>query len=313
MGAFWIRYRPRRWPHAARPWVDLARASVGLPEAAPAASSPLRQADLDAAPPDDVLYLPPCDDPDVAAQLATWASRAVPAVVQRRIGQAPLGVSALQVWDPLAELLDDDRAWVEGVPAGAAVVWPLLPGLPPDEGVFQSACERLLERGVRVVQPLRLTPEAAALRALAELHPKLEEDWERLFHGDEVDERRFCATAASIGLEVKLQRPGLPGDESPGRPLARTGSPAGNRAIVTVLTEVGELWLRLGRSESSAQEFFSAARRAEQSPWELSALWRDGNLQVLDWLGSAPRQVVIEMLEDRECPTLDGLWREYSS
>ncbi len=308
MGSFWIRFRPRRWSHSEHPWIDLATAGIGLPPSGSGARGSSAkgmpaESRSDESAPEDVVYLPPCDDDEIAGSLAEWAGAAVPALVQRRVGQAPIAGSAVQIWDPLGPLLEGDDSWVDHVPAGAILVWPLLPGFAPATEEFRVACGRLHERGVAIVRPVRLSPVAPALRALADRHPRLEAIWEQLFHGRGVDERPYFSLAASAGLGVRLPRPGPTRED-----------PRDNRSLATVLTEVGELWLRLERPESAAHDYFRAAREVELSSWKLSTLWREGNLGILDWLESGPRSVILEALEGhdpRGCATLEALWSEY--
>jgi hypothetical protein len=302
-GFLWIRYTPRSgrgapgWPGPPGPWLDLAGGGLAGWETGAAALPP-----LDPSPLDDVLYLPPVR-PELAARRDELArlhlARGTPVLVQLLPGEAPPPEPAVAVYDLLPVLIagavpggpEGARSATSGLetlpdlPAGAAAVWPLLPGIGEDEELWEAVCTRLAAAGAQVVQAVRPRLAPADRRRLAELGGAA--SYSAVFHRDAPEPRAFAHRAHRHALAPFLPRP-LP------RPpiLLRE-----NRRLAGLLALAGELWLRLGRPAEAGHGLFRAAREADRASWDLAALERDGNLTVLGWLGEEGRRLVEEALE----------------
>jgi len=310
----WLRYAPRRWPPPPRPWTDLARGRLG---AAPGdrgtapADQPL--ADLAGAPLDDLVWLPPVAAEHAAERdrvAAEHLGRGTPVLVQVLPGDPLPGdllpgdalplPAATTLHDLLPALLCGDLAALAALPAGAAALWPLVPGCTDDPRLWQEGCAALAGAAVEVVQTVlpRLTP--ADRRRLAE--GAAEEAFHRLFHGPEPDERAFARVAAAHSLACFLPRP-LPHPPAVG---------AAGRRIAGALHLAAELWLRLGRSPSQGQAFFRAARWIDASGYDPAALARDGNLGVVEVLDEASRRFIEDAVDgDGEPALLRELLAQY--
>jgi hypothetical protein len=238
-----------------------------------------------------------------AARLAPAAdadtTRGAPAVeppaahAQTAAGQpAGAGTTAVPFVDPFAGASGAFHRAFAFVPAGAAAVWPLVPGLTDGSDLVAAGLHALAAAGVAAVQPVipRLAP--ADRRRLAE--GAGDEAFDRLFHGGEPDERAFARAAAARGLAFFLPRP------LPRPPLAG----AANRRIAADLAVAGELWLRLGRAPSQAQAFFRAARWADETGYDLPALAREGNLGVVAAVDAASRALIEEAAASGREPSL---------
>ncbi len=303
-GRFWIRYVPRSWEPPERPWVNLAAGTLGEWGRAPKP----RTSDLAAlagTPLDDVLYLPPVPPRRAAARDEVARARLMagtPVLVQLLPGDestVPSVTGAAFVFDLLPALLDRDFGRLRRLPAGAAAVFPLLPGVTDDPALWELACRDLAAAGVRCVQALAPTLTPADRRRLAERWGE-EEAFEALFHREPPVERDFARLAHRHGLEPFLPRP-LP------RPPVLG---AGNRRIAGVLALAAELWLRLGRPVETGQALYRDARWIDRSPYDLEALAREGNLGVLP-LDATSREIVAEQAETGCSERLDRLLAEY--
>jgi hypothetical protein len=306
-GRFWIRHAPRRWPEPPGPWSNLAagRLDWGRSAADPGGEPPVTRA-LDSGPEplDDLLYLPP-----VPAERATERERlagerlaaGTPVLVQLAPGETPELPGAVLVYDLLPALLGRDLAPLALLPAGAAAVWPLLPGLSDDPGLWRAGCQVLADQQVACVQAWTPGLDPADRRLLVELCG--EELFAPLFHRDEGEpsERPFARAAHRLGLAPFLARP-LP--RPPIRGIA-------NRRIAGALALAGELWLRLGRPVGQGEALYAAARQVDRTPYDLTALAREGNLGVLGWLSGLAREVVEEEIAAGGAALLAALLAEY--
>ncbi len=320
-GRFWIRFVPRSWPAASGLRLDLARAGLapGLAASGPRSAGPAGmggagQAGLGdgagiaavtsfklqdvAGPLDDLLYLPAV--PATAAEARDRIARAhlavgTPVLVQLMPGEelalegAGEGLEATPVYDLLETLLERDLGRLGALPPGAAAVWPLVPGLTDDPGLWAAGCSRLRAGGPRVVQAGGLQLDPADRRRLAEWGG--EAAFDALFHQEErtdlpsaAVERAFARVAHAHGLAPFLPRP-LPGPQVHGRE---------NRELGGLLALVAELWLRLGRPAGQGQALYGAARQADRTHYDLRALAREGNLAVLGWLDPLGRAAAEE-------------------
>jgi hypothetical protein len=280
---------------------------------------------------DDVLYLPP-----VPERLADWrdalAERALaggtPVLVQLLPGDetrlrrvpAPGAAGAVVVVDLLAALLPGGllheaagASEVLGAPGSAwaadtggagiaAAVWPLLPGITDDPGLWERPCGRLAASGLRCLQALVPAFGPGDRRRLAQ--SSREGAFEALFHRrhrEPTTERDFARTAHRHGLAPFLPRP------LPRPPLPR----AENRRVAGLLAMAAELWLRLGRPVEPAQALFRAARWLDATGYDVGALSREGNLAVVTALDPLARRVVAEAAGGGEPPLLGELLAEY--
>lgn len=297
-GRFWIRYAPRSWNDAERPWVNLASGGLGDETRARASGFP-EVADLGL---DDVLYLPPvparrAGERDEIARACRGAG--TPVVIQLFPGEetsVPPEAGAAFVFDLLHALLQKDLDALRRLPSGAVAVWPLVAGLTDDPALWDQGCRELAAARVRCVQALTPALEPADRRRLAERWGG-EETFDVLFHGRSPSERDFARTAHGHGLAPFLDRP-----------LPARGT--GNRWIGGMLALFGELWLRLGRPVEQGQSFCRAARWVDRAQYDLHALAREGNLSVLP-LDAESREIVAECAATGGCERLARLLEEY--
>lgn len=302
-GRFWIAASPRSWNAGRGPWTDLAGSRlIGVQGRPPAALPEIGPFELD-----DLLYLPPVD-PSLAAERDRAAVRLLeagtPLLVQVTPGEAfsiAEGPAVGEVIYDLAEpLLAGDLAALSRLPAGSDAVWPLIAAVTDGAEIRDRGCELLAAAGVRCVQPLAVELDPITRRSLAE-----ERDDERvfaaLFHGPPPSEREFARAAHRHGLEVFRRRP--PSGFSPRR--------IGNRRLAAGLALAGELWLRLERPEGRGQALLRAARGADAAAYDLTALVREGNLTVMDWIDELGVEILVELVEAGRSSLLDGLLAEY--
>jgi hypothetical protein len=290
-GRFSIRYTPRRrgrhrWPPAAGPWLDLATGRAhGLDEEGLGEEGLDEHADdslalpaLDAGEPlDDVVYLPPVPSALAAAREALaerLRERGTPVRVHRFPGE-PGDAHEDDVFDLLPALLAGDLASLYSLPVGALVAWPLIHGFTDDPETWEASCQVLAEAGAAVVQGVVVDLSPADRRALLERED--EDLFDALFHAPPPHVRDLARIARRNGLGVFAPRP-LP--RPPTLPAARTE----NRRLAGRLALAAELSDRLERPPGVAQSLFRAAREADRTPYDLTALTREGNLGVLDWL-----------------------------
>jgi len=294
---FWIGLAPRSWPGNGGLWVDLARGGLG---AASKAASELPSEWL-AEPPDDVVYLPPV--PEELERQCSHLARSlqelgVPVLVQRYV-EADLAVDPDSVvFDPLKALLAGKLEYLVGLPAGAKVVWPLIAGLTDDPSQWEEGLAALATAGVGHVQPLALDLEPADKRRLVERAG--EGAFDALFHGERPSERLFSRLAAARGFG-----PFLP------RPLPLAGAKRENQRLGEQLATAGELWLRVGRSESGGQDLYRSARWVDRETHDLPALCREGNLGVFPWLDPLSSQVITDFVTTGTATLVQDLAAEY--
>ncbi len=307
----WIVYSPRVWPGGEAPWTDLAAGRLralkhSVPaeaagEAPPGAVSEAWPV-IDGDDLDDLLYLPPVAA-DRTAERDRWAGRLVesetPVLIQLAPGEETEASEATAIYDLLRPLLAGALERLARLPAGADTVWPLIPGLTDSTELMRRGCDLLARAGVASVQPLAVELTAGHRRLLVELAG--EGAFDALFHGASPPERDFARLAADRGLSVFLPRPPAPGPPRRSR----------NRRLATDLALAGELWLRLGRSVGDGQALLRAARGAEDTRRDLTALVREGNLGVLDWLDARSVDLVAEVTATDRSSLLESLLQEY--
>jgi len=290
----WICCCPRSWPGAGGLWCHLAERRLG-------AARPGGVPRIDPRAVDDLVYLPPVDEEHRAArdEVARELERAsVPLLTQRRPGEA--GGREEDVLDLLETLLvAGGRRLGELETTLRAAVWPLIPGLTDDPDEWEVGLAALARAGLETVLPLPLALEPADCRRLAEFTD--EAGYQALFHGRRPDGRAFARAAARRGLGAFPRRPELAGS-----PRARF-----SRRAAAELAHVAELWLGLGRSEAAGQELLRASRWLDRSPHDLEALAREGNLDVLPWLGGESRRVVEDLAAGRPASLRRELEEEY--
>lgn len=230
-----------------------------------------------------------------AVPAAAASPQALPAPPQPALTQAATGRGPQRtVLDPTPVLLafaagglgleEMVERLAEAEPDRGTLLWPLLPGISDDPKLQARACEVLAAAGAVRVQPLTpvLAPQdcRSLLEAAEALAPRegsaapverLDELHRALFHSAPLDERAFARRAAAAGLDPLAPRP-LP---------AVPGSLAARRRAAGRLAQAADLWLRLGRRESTGSALFRAGRWIEASGHDPEALVREGNLVLL--------------------------------
>lgn len=297
-GRFWIVWSPRTWRCAEGVWTDLAGGRLLGFQGRPDGALP----ELELGRVDELFYLPPAagalsDDRDrLAAEVVAGGA---PVLMALEPGEQMSVAGAGVVWDLAPVLIAGEVDRLAEVPAGGVAVWPLVPGLTDSPDLQEYGCALLADAGVRVVQPLAVEIDPVVRRCLAEESGD-ESVFRALFHGSPPSERAFARCAVRHGLAIYTDRPPLGGSRQ-----------AGNRRIAAALALAGDLWLRLGRLESAGQALFLAARGADATGYDLSALAREGNLHVLDWLGAAEAAVVADVAASGESSLVRELLAEY--
>ena len=271
------------------------------------ASNPLAKPEfpeLDIAGVDDLFYIPPVEPafrPLCEDLVERLHAAGTPALVQLRPGEHWKAPGTTVVYDLLDALLTENLEVLESLPAGSAVVWPLIAGVSDSVERFDEACRALVARRVTAIYPLTVELSPQVRRRLAE--GKDEEIFDLLFHGALPEERAFARRAESYGLTVFSPRP-----TTVGTPRQKS-----NRGLAADLALAGEVWLRLGRPEGAGQALLRAARGAESTPYDLKALAREGNLGVLDWLDQASHQLVKDAVLEGEPRCSKSSWTSTSS
>lgn len=295
----WVRYSLRPWPGPDGFWTDLAEAGVGRDERVDGIEPPELE-ELD-----DVFYVPPVADEMLAGRLRLLRSLAggdTPFLLQLLPGEEEPEVGGGQiVYDLLPALVGGDMSALDQLPAGSNVIWPLIAGLTDQPAMVEAGLDRLAAMGVGCVRGLALVLQPAIRRRLAELGG--EAVFDRLFHGPPPAERLFAIRAGAVGLKPFLERP-LPGES---RALAH------NRWLAGELAVIGELWLRVERSESRGQAFFRAARLIDEADRDIQVLSSEGNLGVIPWLDPPSREVIEELVADGRSSLREELEAEYLS
>jgi len=306
---FWVRWAPRRPPAAEAPYVDFGARRLVWEQGEGA-----ERALPDALPGDvEVTLLSPAPD-RLAGEIARLAEglleRGAPIVLQQIAGGPvewlrPDSVE-VHLLDLTALLLAGvgGRERLAAIPRPAGTVWVLFPLLP---GVAAAAEE--LDAWLEEVA--RLDP-AAVVGVTPELEPSdrrrlvervAEERFGMVFHGRARGEAELARAASAFGLPVLPQRPPLAGLS----PRAQR-----NRELATVLAECGDLQIRLGESEVEGAALLAAARHIERSSYDVAALAREGNLELLEWLSTGARRLVESEVRGETDPSiaaLRGLWR----
>lgn len=295
----WVRYSLRPWPGPDRFWTDLAEAGVGKDERADSLEPPAVE-ELD-----DVFYVPPVSAEMSASRLRLLRSLgggSTPFLLQLAPGEEEPEVEGGKiVYDLLADLVAGDMNALAELPADSNVIWPLIAGLTDQPAMVEAGLDRLAAVGVGYVRGLALVLQPAIRRRLAELGG--EAIFDRLFHGPPPAERLFAIQAAAVGLKPFVDRP-LPGDS---RALAH------NRWLAGELAIIGELWLRIERSESRGQAFFRAARLIDEADRDIQVLCSEGNLGVIPWIDPPSREVIEELVADGRSSLREELEAEYLS
>lgn len=301
---FWIRHLPRRWPEAEEPRIDLYEHRIVWP-LAPGSRPPAGERLPALATLSDVALLPPVRKDlmrEKANLVVDLVAARVPVLDQfsSRDEETP-ALGTTLVADLLSSMLDGSLALIEELPEQVWIVVPLLPGLSASPESWSELLRRVAAR-----QPLAVVGVAPELSPLdrRKLVERLgEEQFEAVHHacGEETSrrqlERAFAVAVARAGLPAFAERPAA---ELPPR-LSR------NRILATQLAECGELWLRVGRSESEGAALLAAARHLESSAvagLDLAALSREGNLAHLGFLSPLALSVI-----DRAVATPSGAAR----
>jgi hypothetical protein len=258
---------------------------------------------------DDVVYLAPVAQDFEALRrrvAAAQGDRGTPVLYQLLPGQVPPSeLVGTAVYDLLPALLDARRGdagaldSLASLPVGSTAIWPLIAGISDDPARWREGCEALASAGVAVCQPLVLHLKPRQRRRLAE---QLDEDaFSALFHRSAPSERDFAVSAAQAGLCPFLPRP-LP------RPPFQHPQ---NRRMAAELALIGELWHRLGHTGSRGAAFYRASRWLDATTYDVAALAREGNLEVIEPLDAASRQAVRECLEESKSRIRRELEAEY--
>jgi hypothetical protein len=298
-GRCWIRYSPRAWAWSPRLWVHLAQARIGEPRRAVVASP----ADALDGTLDDVVYLPPVDEPERPARdsvAAAHVAHGTPVLLhQFSEERAPSFPGVVRVLDLLEPLLAKDLESLRRLPRELHVVWPLLPGLTDGESLWREGCERLAEAGIRGVQGVAPVLTPGDRRQLDERSGG--EAFDALFHRPAPSEQDFARYAARYGLAPFLERP-LP--RSPLRGAA-------NRKAAGALALAAEYATRLGRPVDLAQALFRAARWVDQTTYDIEAMARDGHLEMVSALDDESRRLLRSCFEGEEPQILTELRDDY--
>lgn len=294
-GRGWIALAPSRWRSCDRTWTDLAGArlvAASLPPVPPA---------LEVEDEDGLVYVPPVALVHRQARdrlVAALTDDGVTVLVQLLLGE-PAPEGAHVVFDLSGPLLAGELERLSLVPAGAWAIWPLVPGLSDDDALIADGCRRLAEAAVRVVQPVAVEITPGFAQRLAAGRPS--SVFDALFRGSQPSEQAFAAAASEVGLSVWPARP-----ETGARPRVRA-----NRRLAAVLALAAELWLRLGRSRAAGQALYRAARGVEASALDVTAVVRDGNVAVLDFVDERSAALLEDVVAGVEPKLLRELQAAY--
>lgn len=296
-GRLWIRYRPADWPTSEGPWCDLGEGGVGAATTCRGRLAAL----LPVGPVDDRVYLPPVpkeraiERNDLALELATAGNALLVHLLPGE--EAPEGLAVAV--DLLHPLLTGGLEVLSSVPRGSLPVWPLIPGVTTRPRTLEEGLGRLAAAGASRVFGLEISLDPGERRRLAAQRDP--EAFAALFHGGPAGERAFAAAARASGLEPFVDRPEIPG---PWR---------SNRRAAGVLAAVADLWLRLDRPAGRGQVYLRAARWADRIERDLSALWREGNLRVLEWVDPEVDTVLDELFRTGGSSLLRELRDEFAA
>lgn len=295
---FWIGYAPRNWRSAGNLWTDLANARIAGFHGKRGATLP----EIEASALEALFYLPP-----VVADLAEERDRlavslieaGTPVLMQLLPGETTAVSEALVVYDLLGPLLDGDIDQLAKLPPGSTAVWPLIAGITDRSEAWDEICAVLQAAGVRCVQAMVVELNPSLRRQLAE--GRGDEVFDALFHGEEPSELLFALYTDRYGLEPFMPRP----------ETGATPRQARNRRIAADLALAGEVWMRLGRAVSQGQALFRAARGAENTHHDLTALVQEDNLTVMNWLDGQGVEIIEEIVHTGQSSLLAGLLDEY--
>lgn len=321
-GRAWIALSPRHWRCFSGPWTDLANGALGGLQGPIDPSLP----ELEGEPFDDLLYLPPVDpglrgprDAMVEELAGTGATLLVQLVPGESCGPAdstppdstPLGGTPPDstppdgsggvhtVYDLTGPLIQGKLDHLTTLPAGSTAIWPLIAGVTTPDAVVDEGLDHLKQSGVGVVLPLAVEIAPRLRRSLAE--GRDDAVFDALFHSPTPEDSPFVRAAASRGLGVLPERPAT----------GETPRQRGNRRLAAALALAGDLWLRLDRGMAEGQAILRSARGAETTPYDLQALAREGNLEVLDWLDGPSRRIIEEVTDGGSSTLLEELRGAY--
>jgi hypothetical protein len=294
----WIRHRPSPWPVELDLWSDAARGRLGRVSGSGVELPPRWNDEA----PDDVLYLPPVAEPLLQRRLELAQSlveMGVPVVVQHLPGDNLIVEGTTPVFDLLPALVAGDLEPLARLPAGASAIWPLIAGLTDRRELWERGLTLLGRADLRSVQSMVLDLDPADRRRLAALGD--DKSFDALFHGKVASEREFARRAARQGFPIFIERP-------ISASLARG---EGNRRLAEMLATVAELWLRVGRPETTGQAVYRAARLVDAESHDLAVISREGNLDVIEWLDDLSRELVAEFASSASSVLLQQLRDEY--
>ncbi|MEO8277661.1 MAG: hypothetical protein ABI639_15720 [Thermoanaerobaculia bacterium] len=288
----WIRHAPRRWPVASEPWLDLIEHRIFWPPAVPAVQ-PAGERLPALTTLSDLVVLPPVGKEKVQerADLLQDLAAAGVRILDQSAPEAGWSAAAevTPVFDLLGPLLAGDLSTLEETPERAWIVVPLLPVLSSSSATWIEILGKLSP--LRPAAVVGIVPDLSPVDRRRLVDRLGEKHFEAVHHGapevpaNRALERAFAIAVAGAGLSPFVERPAV---TLPPRLLR-------NRALATRLTECGELWIRLGRSEADGTALLAAARHFESAAvagLDLAALSREGNLAHLGFLSPLALQVV---------------------
>jgi len=252
---------------------------------------------------DGVVYLPPTTAAGEVERMAAatgLAERGTPVVVQLSPGQeCPTDERLTPVYDLLPSLWHGDLESLHGVPSGAAAVWPLIRGVTDGDRLVTEGIELLGRGGVEAVVGLPLDLSPGDRREVVRSHG--DEVFDLVFHGGGASARRFARSAHRAGLRWWLERPLAPA----------AGGGFDNRRLAAVLLALGSLWLRLGEPPVQGHAFYRAGRWIDTSRYDVAALLREGNLEVVAAVDGASRDILHQTVEAGRCTLMEELRARY--
>lgn len=300
----WIRWAPKAWPAADRPYFDLTTHRIVWSSEGSDEELPLS---LPETPGLAYLPPPPASASAPAAALASRLAAGGSPVARHLISAGTENVAVAAAWvDPLAAWLGGDEAasWsspLAAAPGGWNVVLPLIPGLTPEGAALDPWLDALAPCAPSSVVGVTAELTPADRRKLVDLRG--ENAFDAVFHGRAASEREVARRVAERGL-APLPAPPPPSGLSPRAER--------NRTVASTLWETAELELRTGAAEAESAALFAAARHIEASPLDFRALAREGNLTVLGWLSPAAREVLEDLLVEGSSRRLSELRRRWS-
>jgi len=286
----WIRFAPRRWPAAGRPWLDVAERRIVWPAAGRAAELDL-PAGAAASP--DVVLLPPLEKArtrEKQSLCAALVAEGCAVLAQHTMDdeRIPKVEGVLTVEDLLFPLLENNVAALDAVTPESILLVPLISGLSAVAGEWGTLLDRLAKRSPAAV--VGLAPELSPIDRRRLVEQLGEDSFERVHHPADSEpeiERSFARAVVAAGLSPFFERPAA-------RLAPRT---ARNRRLAAALFEAGERWLALGRSEADGAALLAAARHVESAVQDLEALARERQLAHLPFLSAIARREIEQFAE----------------